>query len=34
MSSGKPPETYILHTFGIAIGIIIAIFLFLRSQWG
>jgi hypothetical protein len=32
--SGKPPQTYILHTVGIAIVIIVAMVLFLRSQWG
>jgi hypothetical protein len=32
--SGKPPQTYILHTFVIAIVLIVAMVLFLRSQWG
>jgi hypothetical protein len=32
--SGKAPQTYILHTFAIAIVIIVAMVLFLRSQWG
>jgi len=32
--SGKPPQTYILHTFFIAVAIIVAMILFLKSQWG
>jgi hypothetical protein len=28
------PQTYILHTFAIAIIIIAAMVLFLRTQWG
>lgn len=28
------PQTYILHTFAIAIVIIVAMVLFLRAQWG
>lgn len=28
------PQTYIWHTVGIAIVIIVAMVLFLRSQWG
>lgn len=28
------PQTYILHTFGIAIVIIVAMVLFLMKQWG
>jgi hypothetical protein len=30
----KPPQTYILHTFAIAVVIIIAMVVFLRHQWG
>jgi hypothetical protein len=33
-SDQKPPQTYILHTFGIAIVIIVAMVLFLRAKWG
>jgi len=32
--SGKMPQTYILHTFAIAVVIIVAMVLFLRAQWG
>jgi hypothetical protein len=32
--SGKMPQTYVLHSFAIAIVIIVAMVLFLRSQWG
>lgn len=32
--SGPQPPTYILHTFVIAVVIIIAMVLFLRSAWG
>jgi hypothetical protein len=28
------PQTYILHTVGIAIVIVVVLVLFLRSQWG
>jgi hypothetical protein len=28
------PQTYILHTFAIAVVVIVAMVLFLRSQWG
>lgn len=28
------PQTYILHTFGIAIVLIVAMVAFLMSQWG
>jgi len=31
--SGPAPKTYILHTTGIAIAIIIAMVLFLKWQW-
>jgi hypothetical protein len=34
VSSAKPPQTYILHTVGIAIVIVVCMVLFLRSQWG
>ena len=30
----KPPQTYILHTFVIAIGLVVVMILFLRHQWG
>jgi hypothetical protein len=30
----KPPQTYILHTFAIAVVIIVALVLFLMKQWG
>ncbi len=30
----SPPQTYVLHTFGIAVVMIIAMVLFLKSQWG
>lgn len=30
----KPPQTYILHTFVIAVVIVVAMVLFLRHQWG
>ncbi len=32
--SGKPQQTYILHTVGIAIVLVIALIFFLRSKWG
>jgi hypothetical protein len=32
--SGPKTNTYIVHTFFIAIAIIIAMVTFLRSQWG
>jgi hypothetical protein len=32
--SGQPQQTYILHTIGIAIVIVIVMVIFLRSQWG
>jgi hypothetical protein len=32
--SGKMPQTYIIHTFVIAIVLIVALVLFLKSQWG
>jgi len=32
--SGKPPQTYILHSVGIALVIIVAMVLFLRQAWG
>lgn len=32
--SGKLPQNYVLHTFGIAVVIIVAMLLFLRHQWG
>lgn len=32
--SGKPPQTYILHTVGIAIVIVVVLILFLQKQWG
>jgi len=32
--SDKPPQTYILHTFAIAIVLIIAMVAFLEKQWG
>jgi len=32
--SGKPQQTYILHTVGIAIVLIIALVVFLRKSWG
>jgi hypothetical protein len=32
--SAKAPQTYILHTVAIAIVIVVAMVLFLRSQWG
>jgi hypothetical protein len=28
------PQTYILHTVGIAIVIVVVLVMFLRSQWG
>ena len=33
-SDHKPPQTYILHTVGIAIVIVVAMVLFLMKQWG
>jgi hypothetical protein len=32
--SGKLPQNYIVHTFIIAVAIIVAMVLFLRHQWG
>lgn len=32
--SGKPPQTYVLHTFGISIVLVVLLVMFLRSQWG
>jgi hypothetical protein len=32
--SAKPQQTYILHTVGIAIVLVIALVLFLRAKWG
>ena len=32
--SGKPQQTYILHTVGIAIVLVITLIVFLRSKWG
>jgi hypothetical protein len=32
--SGKAPQTYILHTFGIAVVIIVVMILFLKKMWG
>jgi hypothetical protein len=32
--SGKAPQTYILHTVGIALILVIAMVLFLRHSWG
>jgi hypothetical protein len=32
--SGKAPQNYILHAVGIALVLIIAMVLFLRSAWG
>jgi hypothetical protein len=32
--SDKPPQTYILHTVVLFIGIAIAMVLFLKHQWG
>lgn len=32
--SGKAPQTYVLHTFGIAIVMIAALVLFLMKAWG
>jgi len=31
--SGKPPQTYILHTVCIAVVIAVAMILFLYKQW-
>lgn len=28
------PQNYVIHTFVIAIAIIVALILFLRAQWG
>jgi hypothetical protein len=33
VSSGKPPQTYILHTVGIAIVIVVVMIIFLVKQW-
>jgi hypothetical protein len=30
----KPPQTYILHTFVIAVAIVVAMIFFLRAKWG
>jgi hypothetical protein len=32
--SGKLPQNYVLHSVGIAIVIVVAMVLFLRSAWG
>jgi hypothetical protein len=32
--SGKPQQTYILHTVGIAIVLAVALIVFLRAKWG
>jgi hypothetical protein len=32
--SDKPQQTYILHTVGIAIVLVIILIVFLRSKWG
>lgn len=32
--SGQPQQTYLLHTVGIAIILVIILVVFLRSQWG
>jgi hypothetical protein len=32
--SGKPPQTYILHTVAIAVVIVITMILVLKKQWG
>jgi hypothetical protein len=32
--SGKPPQTYIVHTVGIAIVLATLLVWFLRRQWG
>lgn len=32
--SGQPQQTYILHTVGIAIVLVIVMVMFLRSSWG
>lgn len=32
--SGKAPQTYILHTVGIALILVLAMVLFLRHSWG
>jgi hypothetical protein len=32
--SAKLPQNYVIHTFFIAIAIIVGMILFLRSQWG
>lgn len=32
--SGPAPKTYALETIVISLGIIVAMVLFLRSQWG
>jgi hypothetical protein len=32
--SAKPQQTYILHTVGIAIVLVIALIVFLRAKWG
>lgn len=29
-----PPQTFVLHTLGIAVVLIIAMVMFLKSQWG
>jgi len=32
--SAKLPQTYILHTFVIAVVLVVAMLLFLRKAWG
>ncbi|MDB4958544.1 MAG: hypothetical protein JWO36_6113 [Myxococcales bacterium] len=32
--SDKPPQTYVLHTVGIAIIIAVVMVIFLIKQWG
>lgn len=32
--SEKAPQTYILHTVGIAIVLVVALVLFLKKMWG
>jgi hypothetical protein len=32
--SGKQPQTYILHTFVIAVVLAAAMFFFLKHKWG
>ena len=33
MSEGKPPQTYVKHTIVIALVMIVAMVLFLKTQW-